>query len=52
MGVNFLVMGFAYSHRRGKAIPLEAWTGAEGSRSVRLPYYKTIDVCRWYVCQP
>jgi len=24
------------------AIPLEAWTGPEGSRRLRLPYFKTI----------
>jgi len=30
--------------RRGKdkAIPLQAWTGPEGSRSLRLPDFKTI----------
>jgi hypothetical protein len=27
---------------KGKAIPLQAWTGPEGSRSLRLPYFKTI----------
>jgi hypothetical protein len=26
----------------GKAIPLQAWTGPEGSRSLRIPYFKTI----------
>jgi hypothetical protein len=26
----------------GKAIPLQAWTGPEGSRRLRLPYFKTI----------
>jgi hypothetical protein len=26
---------------RGKAIPLQAWTGPEGSRSLRLPDFKT-----------
>jgi len=25
-----------------KAIPLQAWTGPEGSRSLRLPDFKTI----------
>jgi len=25
-----------------KAIPLQAWTGAEGSRRLRLPDFKTI----------
>ena len=28
---------------KGKAIPLQAWTGPEGSRSFRLPDFKTID---------
>jgi len=28
---------------KGKAIPLQAWTGAEGSRRLRLPDFKTID---------
>jgi len=27
---------------KGKAIPLQAWTGPEGSRSLRLPNFKTI----------
>jgi len=27
---------------KGKAIPLEAWTGPEGSRRLRLPDFKTI----------
>ena len=26
----------------GKAVPLQAWTGPEGSRRVRLPDFKTI----------
>jgi len=29
-------------HVEGKAIPLQAWTGPEGSRSLRLPDFKTI----------
>ena len=28
---------------KGKAIPLEAWTGPEGSRSLRFPDFKTIS---------
>ena len=28
---------------KGKAIPLEAWTGPKGSRRLRLPDFKTID---------
>jgi hypothetical protein len=27
---------------KGKAIPLQAWTGPEASRRVRLPDFKTI----------
>ena len=26
----------------GKAIPLQAWTGTEGSRRLRLPDFKTV----------
>jgi len=28
--------------KKGKAIPLQAWTGPEGFRRLRLPYFKTI----------
>ena len=31
-----------YNYNKGKAIPLQAWTGSEGSRSLRLPDFKTI----------
>jgi len=27
---------------KGKAIPLQAWTGPEGSRRLRLPYFETV----------
>jgi hypothetical protein len=27
---------------KGKAFPLQAWTGPEGSRKLRLPDFKTI----------
>jgi len=30
-----------------KAIPLQAWTGPEGSRRLRLPDFKTIGTGRW-----
>jgi len=30
-----------------KAIPLQAWTGPEGSRRLRLPDFKTIGTWRW-----
>jgi len=29
--------------KQGKVIPLQAWTGPEGSRRMRLPDFKTID---------
>jgi len=32
---------------QGKVIPLQAWTGSEGSRRVRLPDLKTIVTWRW-----
>jgi hypothetical protein len=32
----------SYLPVKGKAIPLQAWTGPEGSRSLRLPDFKTI----------
>jgi hypothetical protein len=28
---------------KGKAIPLQAWTGSKGSRRLRHPDFKTID---------
>jgi hypothetical protein len=31
-----------YEVVKGKAIPIEAWTGPEGPRSLRLPDFKTI----------
>ena len=32
---------------KGKAIPLQAWTGPEGSRRLRLPDFKTTGTRRW-----
>ena len=37
---------------KGKAIPLQAWTGPEGSRSLRLPFFNTIGTWRWKGCKP
>jgi hypothetical protein len=31
----------------GKAVPLEAWAGPEGSRRLRLPDCETIGIWRW-----
>jgi hypothetical protein len=32
---------------KGKAIPLQAWTGSEGSKRLRLPDFKTINTLKW-----
>jgi len=34
----------ALRHGKSKAIPLQAWTGPEGSRGLRLPDFKTIGI--------
>ena len=39
-------------HVKGKAILLQAWTGPEGSRRFRLPFFNTISTWRWLGCQP
>jgi hypothetical protein len=31
-----------YFEMKGKAIPLQVWTGPEGSRRLRLPDFKTV----------
>jgi hypothetical protein len=33
-------------HGKGKAIPIQAWTGPDVSRSLRLSDFKTIDIWR------
>jgi len=37
---------------RGTAIPLQAWTGPERSRKLRLPDFMTVGAYRWQGCQP
>ena len=39
-------------HRKGKAIPLQTWTGPEVSRRLRIPDFKTVGIWRWWVFQP
>jgi hypothetical protein len=39
-------------NHKGKAMPVQAQTGPEGSRRLRLPDFKTIGSRRWYACQP
>ena len=38
---------FYKSQWKGKAIPLQAWTGPEGSRRLRFPDFKTIGTWKW-----
>jgi len=40
MGV-YLVIFMSINIKKSKAIPLQAWTGPEGSRRLRLPDFKT-----------
>ena len=35
------------TNSKGKAIPLQAWTGPEGSRRLRFPDFKTVGTWRW-----
>ena len=32
---------------KGKGVPLQAWTGPEGSRRLRLADFKTLGTRRW-----
>jgi len=32
----------------GKSIPIQAWKGPEGSRSLERPDFKTISTAGWY----
>jgi len=36
-----------YLKAKGKAIPLQAWTGPEDSRRLRFPDFKTFSTWRW-----
>jgi hypothetical protein len=40
---NTIKLQKLYTCVKGKAIPLQAWTGPEGSRSLRLLDFKTIS---------
>jgi hypothetical protein len=40
------------SKGKGKAIPLQALTGPEGSGKLRLPDFKTIGTRKLKICQP
>jgi hypothetical protein len=32
---------------KGKAIPVQGWTGPEASMMLRMPYFKTVGTSRW-----
>jgi hypothetical protein len=40
--VKLLSLIACYILQKGKAIPLQAWTGPEGSRTLKFPDFKTI----------
>jgi len=44
MGFNSAFKGLMGKTVKGKAIPLQAWRGLEGSRRLKLPDFKTIDI--------
>ena len=44
MKVNEVGFNCQSSMVKGKAIPLQTWTGPEGSRRLRLPDFKTIVI--------
>jgi len=37
---------------KGKAFPVLAWTGPEGSSWLRLTDFKTVGTWKWQGCQP
>jgi hypothetical protein len=53
--VSTCIQKCSLSHHRsgkGKAIPLQAWTGPAVYRRLRFPDIKTICTWRWWGCQP
>jgi len=42
MKLFILIVILFYEKGKGKPIPLQAWTGPEGSRRLRLPDFMTI----------
>jgi len=40
--LNTISLQNTFNTGKGKAIPLQAWIGPEGSRRLRLPDFKTI----------
>jgi len=46
---NFITFNISFNTKfnlikgKGKVVPLKAWSGPEGSRKLRFPYFKTLD---------
>jgi hypothetical protein len=45
--MDAIYIPYVINKGKGKAIPLQAWTGPEDSRRLRLPYFKGIGTLRW-----
>ena len=45
--INISIITTTATSSSSEAIPLQGWTGPEGSRRLRLPDFKTIGTCRW-----
>ena len=43
----FMLFTFTCTLGKGKAIPLQSWTGPEDSRRLRFPDFKTIGIRKW-----
>ena len=50
--VRILAHVFVFATIKVKAIPLQAWTGPEGSRHLKLPDFKKTGTWTLYGCQP
>jgi hypothetical protein len=49
---DIVVASWSWVKGKGKAIPLQALAGPEGSRRLRLPDFKTVGTWMWWGCQP
>jgi hypothetical protein len=44
---RWIYMAVGYTGK-GKAIPVQAWRGPEGSRRLKVPGFKTIGTWKWW----
>jgi hypothetical protein len=47
MVLRIWLYGYIKGKGKGKPITLQAWTGPEGSKRLKLPGFKTIGTWRW-----